>query len=246
MEDRSTTTTEVGTCGRSSMPTEGGAAENAVRCGTDTATYLREAPGVSAFALEDGVVYHTYSAYARGWTGSGACTSGSTVRRRGATRRASGSGAATSTSSLAGKQREQRLVDASSVRLRHRANDALAREPGALEDALGGGVADVDIGGDALDPPARTRARRAHARSSSRRPGRERGGGRSSRSRRFAARCRGGGASRRRSRRPSRHRAPRAPAGGLLRRASGAHRGWRRARRGRMRAGCRPRGAQDR
>ena len=49
--------------------TEGGAAENAVRCGTDTATYLREAPGVSAFALEDGVVYHTYSAYARGVDG---------------------------------------------------------------------------------------------------------------------------------------------------------------------------------
>jgi len=49
--------------------TEGGAAENAVRCGTDTATYLREAPGVSAFALEDGVVYHTYSAYARGLDG---------------------------------------------------------------------------------------------------------------------------------------------------------------------------------
>ncbi len=49
--------------------TEGGAAEQAVRCGTDTATYLREAPGVSAFALEDGVVYHTYSAYARGLDG---------------------------------------------------------------------------------------------------------------------------------------------------------------------------------
>ena len=49
--------------------TEGGAAEQAVRCGTDTATYLREAPGVSAFALEDGVVYHTYSAYARGIDG---------------------------------------------------------------------------------------------------------------------------------------------------------------------------------
>ena len=34
--------------------------------GTDKATYTRERPGVSAFALEDGVVYHTYSAYARG------------------------------------------------------------------------------------------------------------------------------------------------------------------------------------
>jgi predicted dithiol-disulfide oxidoreductase (DUF899 family) len=37
--------------------------------GTDWATYRREAPGVSAFVLEDGVVYHTYSAYARGVDG---------------------------------------------------------------------------------------------------------------------------------------------------------------------------------
>ena len=49
--------------------TEGGVAEQAARCGTNVATYLREAPGVSAFALEDGVVYHTYSAYARGVDG---------------------------------------------------------------------------------------------------------------------------------------------------------------------------------
>jgi predicted dithiol-disulfide oxidoreductase (DUF899 family) len=34
--------------------------------GTDRATTLREAPGMSAFALEDGIVYHTYSAYIRG------------------------------------------------------------------------------------------------------------------------------------------------------------------------------------
>jgi len=34
--------------------------------GTDWATYIREMPGMSAFELEDGVVYHTYSAYARG------------------------------------------------------------------------------------------------------------------------------------------------------------------------------------
>jgi predicted dithiol-disulfide oxidoreductase (DUF899 family) len=38
----------------------------AARSGTDVPTYLREAPGMSAFALEGGVVYHTYSAYARG------------------------------------------------------------------------------------------------------------------------------------------------------------------------------------
>jgi predicted dithiol-disulfide oxidoreductase (DUF899 family) len=37
--------------------------------GTDVATYLREGAGVSAFALEDGVVYHTYSAYERGIDG---------------------------------------------------------------------------------------------------------------------------------------------------------------------------------
>src|SRR5438552_3423622 len=48
---------------------EGPLAEIAAGCGTDWATYTREAPGMSAFALEDGVVYHTYSAYARGVDG---------------------------------------------------------------------------------------------------------------------------------------------------------------------------------
>jgi predicted dithiol-disulfide oxidoreductase (DUF899 family) len=37
--------------------------------GTDVATTTREAPGMSAFALSDGVVYHTYSAYTRGLDG---------------------------------------------------------------------------------------------------------------------------------------------------------------------------------
>lgn len=41
-------------------------ADNAAMTGADVATYIRERPGMSAFALEDGVVYHTYSAYARG------------------------------------------------------------------------------------------------------------------------------------------------------------------------------------
>jgi predicted dithiol-disulfide oxidoreductase (DUF899 family) len=40
--------------------------EIAAMTGTDVPTYTREAPGMSAFALSDGVVYHTYSAYARG------------------------------------------------------------------------------------------------------------------------------------------------------------------------------------
>jgi predicted dithiol-disulfide oxidoreductase (DUF899 family) len=38
----------------------------ALSVGTDWATYIRETPGMSAFALEYGIVYHTYSAYARG------------------------------------------------------------------------------------------------------------------------------------------------------------------------------------
>jgi predicted dithiol-disulfide oxidoreductase (DUF899 family) len=38
----------------------------AAMTGTDVSTYVRERPGMSAFALEDGIVYHTYSAYARG------------------------------------------------------------------------------------------------------------------------------------------------------------------------------------
>jgi predicted dithiol-disulfide oxidoreductase (DUF899 family) len=37
--------------------------------GTDYETYRREGPGMSAFVLEDGVVYHTYSAYTRGLDG---------------------------------------------------------------------------------------------------------------------------------------------------------------------------------
>jgi predicted dithiol-disulfide oxidoreductase (DUF899 family) len=38
----------------------------AAACGTDPAGYLAEGPGLSAFALSDGVVHHTYSTYARG------------------------------------------------------------------------------------------------------------------------------------------------------------------------------------
>jgi len=41
-------------------------AELATACGTDMAGYMTEAPGLSSFALEDDVVYHTYSCYARG------------------------------------------------------------------------------------------------------------------------------------------------------------------------------------
>jgi predicted dithiol-disulfide oxidoreductase (DUF899 family) len=41
----------------------------AATCGTDAPTYSRDRPGLSAFVLEEGVVYHTYSTYARGLDG---------------------------------------------------------------------------------------------------------------------------------------------------------------------------------
>jgi predicted dithiol-disulfide oxidoreductase (DUF899 family) len=44
-------------------------AQFAAMCGTDGPTYQRDRPGMTAFALEDGIVYHTYSTYARGLDG---------------------------------------------------------------------------------------------------------------------------------------------------------------------------------
>src|SRR5438093_1710455 len=52
-----------------SRSTPDGATTFAAMSGTDVATYTRERPGMSAFVLEDGVVYHTYSTYARGVDG---------------------------------------------------------------------------------------------------------------------------------------------------------------------------------
>ena len=45
---------------------DGAEAQFAAMCGTDTPTYHRDRPGMSAFTIEPGTVYHTYSAYARG------------------------------------------------------------------------------------------------------------------------------------------------------------------------------------
>ncbi|MDH7794915.1 MULTISPECIES: DUF899 domain-containing protein [unclassified Beijerinckia] len=49
--------------------TQGVGGQSATMCGTDMLTYQRERPGLSAFVLEDGAVYHSYSAYARGVDG---------------------------------------------------------------------------------------------------------------------------------------------------------------------------------
>jgi predicted dithiol-disulfide oxidoreductase (DUF899 family) len=41
----------------------------AAMAGTDASTFTRDMPGMSSFVLEDGVVYHSYSTYARGLDG---------------------------------------------------------------------------------------------------------------------------------------------------------------------------------
>ena len=43
--------------------------QNATMTGADPAAYVRERPGMSAFVLDDGVIYHAYSTYARGLDG---------------------------------------------------------------------------------------------------------------------------------------------------------------------------------
>jgi len=52
-------------------PQENGSAQSkfAAMCGIDSFTYMRDRPGVSAFVLEGGTVYHAYSSYARGVDG---------------------------------------------------------------------------------------------------------------------------------------------------------------------------------
>jgi len=44
-------------------------ADVAASTGTDVATFTRERPGMSTFVLQHGVIYHAYSAYARGLDG---------------------------------------------------------------------------------------------------------------------------------------------------------------------------------
>ncbi|CAN7635986.1 thioredoxin family protein [Pararhizobium sp. LjRoot255] len=48
---------------------EGPVAQIAAMTGTDVATYTRDRPGLSAFVLNEGTIYHTYSSYARGLDG---------------------------------------------------------------------------------------------------------------------------------------------------------------------------------
>jgi predicted dithiol-disulfide oxidoreductase (DUF899 family) len=45
------------------------ARQHGASAGVDVKTFLREAPGMSAFAMQDGIVHHTYSTYSRGLDG---------------------------------------------------------------------------------------------------------------------------------------------------------------------------------
>lgn len=49
--------------------TESPVAMIAAMAGTDAATFTRDRPGISAFVIEDGVIYHSYSSYSRGVDG---------------------------------------------------------------------------------------------------------------------------------------------------------------------------------
>lgn len=50
-------------------PAPGPVVKFADMCGVDASTYGRDRPGLSAFVMEEGTVYHTYSTYTRGVDG---------------------------------------------------------------------------------------------------------------------------------------------------------------------------------
>jgi predicted dithiol-disulfide oxidoreductase (DUF899 family) len=81
--------------------------EWAAMAGNDLATYRREREGMSAFALEDGVVYTPIPPMCAEWTPCGACTCGLTARRRDATRPACGFAATTSMTASQARSRKQ-------------------------------------------------------------------------------------------------------------------------------------------
>ena len=76
---------------------DGVEAQFAAMAGTDAAAFARERPGLSAFVLEDGVVYHAYSTYARGLDGLWGMYQWLDRAPKGATRRASGGATTTNT-----------------------------------------------------------------------------------------------------------------------------------------------------
>ena len=107
----------------------------AATTGTDPSTYLREREGMSAFVLQDGVVYHSYSSYSRGTDAIWGMYAGWTARRKGATRAACGC-AATNTASheAPGRQPGARGLDGRAGR-RH-GDPAMRMLCGAMADGM--------------------------------------------------------------------------------------------------------------
>ena len=58
-----------GTHAMDAAPVPPPVAQFAAECGTDVENYRRDRPGLSAFVLDEGHIYHTYSTYARGVDG---------------------------------------------------------------------------------------------------------------------------------------------------------------------------------
>jgi len=69
MAASSTITSQCTDRGKPAPPPTSPSARFAAACGTDARTYGRERPGVSAFVLENGDIYHSYSGYSRGVDG---------------------------------------------------------------------------------------------------------------------------------------------------------------------------------
>ena len=72
----------------------------AASCGTDGQTFMRDRPGMSAFAMEEGVVYHAYSTYARGLDGLWGSYQWLDRAPKGRNERASGGDAMTNTAPI--------------------------------------------------------------------------------------------------------------------------------------------------
>jgi hypothetical protein len=103
----------------------------------------QDSHGVSAFALEDDVVYHTYSSYARGNDVLGACSNGSTAPPKDGTKRAGGTEFRTSTTTTPARPDACLRVAVTDRASRRRARaDPLALHVGLL----GGGTFNHDCG----------------------------------------------------------------------------------------------------
>lgn len=119
--------------GRVSVPT--------LRAGADSvgsAHYHRDRPGMSAFALADGVVYHTYSTYERGLDALWGMYQWLDRHHEDATRRKSGSAATTSTTAPEAGSRKglSRAYPAAGGRPAFKPDTKIPKDKGARQHVL--------------------------------------------------------------------------------------------------------------